>query len=104
MCGRLAMPIGPRASSMVTSMPKVAKVSTNAPIGASEPWSTTVPAQSKITAFTCCMATAPLRSTEDAGDHLFGDGERRAGAGATGDDHDAQAVRRRVDQRKALGA
>ncbi len=37
MCGRLAMPIGPRASSIVISTPNSAKVSTNAPIGASEP-------------------------------------------------------------------
>ena len=37
MCGRLAMPIGPRASAMVSSTPNSAKVSTKAPIGAREP-------------------------------------------------------------------
>jgi hypothetical protein len=52
MCGRLAMPIGPRASSIVRSTPNSANVSTKAPIGASDPWSTTVPAQSKMTALT----------------------------------------------------
>ena len=36
-CGRLAMPIGPRASSMLISTPNSANVSTNAPIGASDP-------------------------------------------------------------------
>jgi hypothetical protein len=52
------MPMGPRAPSMLMSMPNSANVSTNAPIGASDPWSTTVPAQSKITAFTCRIAVA----------------------------------------------
>ena len=57
--GRLAMPIGPRASAMVTSTPNCAKASTKAPIGAREPWSTRVPAQSKITALRCFMVLLP---------------------------------------------
>jgi hypothetical protein len=37
MCGRFAIPIGPRASSMEISTPKSANASTKTPIGASEP-------------------------------------------------------------------
>src|SRR6201986_1693633 len=37
-------------------------------------------------------------------DHLFGDGERCAGAGAAGDKYDAQSVLRPVKQHQAIGA
>ena len=50
MWSRLDSPIGPRASSSVSVIPKVANASTKICVGASEPWSTSVPAQSKITA------------------------------------------------------
>jgi hypothetical protein len=50
MCGRFAMPIGPRASSIEISTPNSAKALTKAPMGASDPWSITVPAQSNIAA------------------------------------------------------
>ncbi|MNV95797.1 hypothetical protein D3C71_1907320 [compost metagenome] len=42
--------MGPRAWASVMRMPKVAKASTKIWVGASEPKSTSVPAQSKITA------------------------------------------------------
>ncbi len=47
---RLAMPIGPRASSTVISTPNCWNAFTKTPIGACEPWSIIVPAQSKTTA------------------------------------------------------
>ena len=50
MWSRLARPMGPRASAMVSSMPNSRNTSTNAAAGAREPKSTTVPDQSKITA------------------------------------------------------
>ncbi len=42
--------MGPRAWASVTWMPKVANASTNICVGAREPKSTSVPAQSKMTA------------------------------------------------------
>ena len=67
MCGRFAMPIGMRASSTVMATPNSAKASTKTPIGASDPWSTTVPAQSKTTAFRCRSAVIARSSIEKVG-------------------------------------
>src|ERR1700693_846178 len=47
------MPIAPRASAMLIATPNCAKARTKAPIGARLPWSTTVPAQSRMAAFSC---------------------------------------------------
>ena len=50
MWSHLAMPMGPRASSMVSATPNFSNSRTKAPIGAQEPKSRMVPAQSKTTA------------------------------------------------------
>src|SRR5450830_313269 len=50
MCCHLDRPIGPRACASVMGMSKLLKASTKIWVGASEPKSTSVPAQSKMTA------------------------------------------------------
>src|SRR5215472_3133159 len=61
MWSHFAMPIGPRASAMLTVTPNCAKARTKAPIGARLPWSTTVPAQSRIAA--CIFMVASFASS-----------------------------------------
>ena len=56
MWSHLAMPIGPRACSMLTLMPNCPKSRTKAPIGAQDPKSSKVPAQSKTTALSWSWA------------------------------------------------
>ena len=55
MCCHFGSPIGPRACSIVTATPKRSKALTKTPIGAKEPKSIIVPAQSKTTAFSLFM-------------------------------------------------
>src|SRR5689334_16242070 len=43
-----------------------------------------------------------IRSAQEAVDHFFGDGERRAGAGPAGDKDESYGVGRLVDQRQAV--
>src|SRR5262245_61487512 len=79
---------------------------TKAPIGAREPWSTMVPAQSKTTAFTFMSDLTRVgtlaRTAVELRDDLLADGERGRGAGAAGDDDNAHAVGRAVDQHQAV--
>src|SRR6185437_15936237 len=97
-CGRLAMPMGPRASAVLSAIPNSANASTNAPIAASEPWSITVPAQSKITALSCME----ILLAEEIGDNFLGDRERGRGACAAGDQHKAKALGGLVDERQPI--
>src|SRR6478672_7443220 len=97
-CCHFGMPMGPRASSIEMSTPKPLNTSTKAPMGARDPKSTIVPAQSKTTAFRAVMAI--LLSVE-VGDGLFADGEGGRGARAAGHHDQAYGVRRLVAEHRA---
>ena len=87
MWSHFAMPIGPRASAMLIVTPNCAKARTKAPIGARLPWSTTVPAQSRIAAwifmrrYQHACPSAPTAQHAVMQDHSEGDinlGDARA--------------------------
>src|ERR1700749_2754120 len=99
-CCHFGRPMGPRASSIAISPPKPRNTSTKAPIGAREPKSTMVPAQSKTTALRAVMAAL---LSKQVGDGFLANGEGGRGAGTAGHHDEADGVRRPVAEHGAVG-
>src|SRR5262249_32534578 len=101
MWSRFGSPIGTRASATDSSMPQLRKSSTNAPMGARLPKSTTVPAQSKTTAASRCPAFSVISSLHGSvprRDRLLADCESGAHAGAARHADYAHPGVRRIDE------
>ena len=105
MCGRLAMPIGPRASSTVMldaelgeRLDEDAHRRQRAMIddGAG-------PVEDDGLQMPQALVMSLSSSAEQVGDHLLGDGEGGAGAGAAGDHDQADRVGRAVDEHRPVG-
>src|SRR5262245_28154055 len=87
-------PIGPRASAIVTSTPNSLKALTKTPIGANEPKSIIVPAQSKTTALNLARISLQSQTVDD----FFAKRETSRGARPTGYRGDANMLFRRIGE------